>query len=144
VQPRQRVALALLGHVVGRQQDVPCRRSGQPRQRLLHPLVGELCERVAHAVVTGLGQRSLDIPLVSGQLARQQLVHVGAVFGTQPAALNEQVCQRGILAPCPFGAGADEAVVVDQLGLQRQHAEEKIAVGIHERSSCCETEKGRE
>jgi hypothetical protein len=84
---------------------------------------GFAIERVGHR--SG-AEAEGQVALVLGKLALQQLLHVGLVGGGEPAALQEKVGQRGVLPASPGKAGGGKMV-----GLQRQHAEEEVAVGVH-------------
>src|SRR5262249_31902459 len=53
------------------------------------------------------------------------------VVGEDPAAFDEEIGERPVLASAPDGAGLDELRGVDEIGLQGEHPEEQVAVGVH-------------
>src|SRR5262249_17943636 len=70
---------------------------------------------------------------VLAEVALEQPFHLSLVGRRQPALFDEQVGQGRVLACRPKGAGLDELLVVDQVELKGQDAEEEIAVRVHGR-----------
>ncbi len=53
-----------------------------------------------------------------------------AIFGCDPAALDQYVGQRGVHVQCPHRAGLGELLLVDQVVLESDDAEEQVAVYV--------------
>ncbi len=105
-------------------------RRGQRRERALNVVVPE--GRQAAFDVVGDGREAgRRVAAVLLQLAAEQVVHMRLVGGHDPAPLDEHVCQRHIFAAGPQEACVDELPGVDQIGLQGEHTEQEVAVGVH-------------
>jgi hypothetical protein len=83
----------------------------------------------AHGVIDNGGQAGPGVTVLA-ELALQQEIDVAAVLGANPAALDEQVGQRGVLARRPQRTGLGELAGVDQVGLQAEDAEEQVGVAV--------------
>jgi len=66
------------------------------------------------------------------ELPLQQLLDVPAILRREPAALDEHPRERPIPPRGPLAAHRRELLRVDQLRLKTQHAEQQIAIGVHE------------
>jgi hypothetical protein len=66
----------------------------------------------------------VDVALVLAELALQQFLNIGAILGREPALLDEYVGQGSGLGGAPQGAGTGKLVIVDQVGLEGEYAEE--------------------
>jgi hypothetical protein len=74
--------------------------------------------------VAGSGKARLNVVVVPIQLAFQQSFHVPAIALRDPTAFAEQVGQQNRFTTRAHRTGFDELALVDEIGLQGQHAEE--------------------
>ena len=81
--------------------------------------------------VDGRGQRPGDVAAVLLELALEHPLDLGPVALGDQAAVDHDVGQRLGLAGRPGRARLGQLAVVDEVGLDRQRAEQEVAVGVH-------------
>ncbi len=128
VQARQGVARALLGRLVHRLRQPVADGRRQRADGLAQLLVIQCADHVANGAAGDLGQRGSRVAAVLLQFAADEALDLLAVVAAEPAEFLEDVGQRGVLAGGPRRTGLGEAAVVDQFELQREHAEEEVAI----------------
>src|SRR5262249_40118143 len=64
------------------------------------------------------------------ELSFQKGFDLLAILGAKPAALNEEIREVFVFVGGPGSAGFDKLTVVDQVRLQGQNAEQKVAIGV--------------
>ena len=100
-------------------------------------------QRLQAAAVQRPRERGLGIAAVCRQLGVQRALQLDLLVDGQPPAIDEPVGDRYRRLARDRGAGLGQQVGVDRPFLKREHAEEQIAVGIHddltseERTSPC-------
>ena len=92
--------------------------------------VNDLSERLLDKITRQPGETRLNVSLVLLELPLDEAFYVAAVDRRKPATLFEQVSHRMILVAGPESACVDELRASDGVGLQREDAEEEIAVGV--------------
>src|SRR5690242_9137241 len=93
----------------------------------MSPCKGESC--LSRPLRIDQNSHAMGVAAVLGELALQALVDVGPVGGAEPAPFDEQVGQGRALASGPGGARLGELGSVQEVGLEREHAEKQVAVG---------------
>src|SRR5262249_449483 len=131
VDPRQRVARAPAEGVVDRAHEhVAGRRRREAAYGLAAAGVVEAVEHLAHLGAGEAGQRAPGVAAVLLQRPLQEVFDVGAVLAGEPAAPDEVVGERHVLAARPGGAGFGELGGVEQVGLEGQDPENQVAVPL--------------